>query len=300
MFCFRDLLASENIDPADTNIMLHSPFERDFAKVLPSLFQERPHAFDVFQSSHSTSAEAALLSGRQYVASFIKTGRCLKNQGHSRLVFAGLFRNNPDRPVRTIGDIWQEPEIRFLHNTYGLDYGQEKVDPKTKTTWFDLRSVDVLADLRGRLVISARLTPSYVRLAENLEAPVLAVLERGVSDMPVPDWKDMTASAAVMRAVPTAWAAALREWRGVYLITDESDGARYVGSAYGADNILGRWREHVAGANGITKELSKRNPANFRFSILQLLAPDADASDVINIEHGWMDRLHTREFGLNV
>ncbi|MBL4559231.1 MAG: hypothetical protein JKP98_25855 [Rhodobacteraceae bacterium] len=36
-----------------------------------------------------------------------------------------------------------------------------------------------------------------------------------------------------LRALPASWAPVLREWRGVYLIVDQTDGARYVGSAYG-------------------------------------------------------------------
>ena len=40
--------------------------------------------------------------------------------------------------------------------------------------------------------------------------------------------------------LPRAWQAVLAEWRGVYLIADETDGKSYVGSAYGTDNILGR------------------------------------------------------------
>jgi len=196
-------------------------------------------------------------------------------------------------------EIWQEPEIRFLHETYGLDYGQGSSNPDTLYAWFDLREHHGLAALKGRLVIEARMTPNYVRLAENLEAPVICIHEQGVSDIPTPNWNEMMPSAAIVRALPTNWAAALREWRGIYLIVDESDGARYIGSAYGESNLLGRWQNHVARARGITRELRARDPINFRFSILQLLAPDAGKNDVISLEHSWMNRLHTREFGLN-
>jgi len=95
------------------------------------------------------------------------------------------------------------------------------------------------------------------------------------------------------------WAARLREWRGVYLITDETDGARYVGSAHGQDNLLGRWQAHVARDRGITRELARWDPANFRFSILERVSPAMAADEVITLEHDWMNRLHTRRHGLN-
>ena len=291
MLHFNDLLRSEDIDPSSVNVILHSPREQAFAKVLPTLFQERPAALIAFQSSHNRPAQRALQQGRELIASFVKTGE-------NRLVFAGLYSNNGshNRPMR---EIWNEPEIQFLHDTYGLDYGQGIGDPESTYTWFDIREHNGLAALKGRLVIEARMTPTYVRLAENLEAPVVCILEQGVYDIQTPNWSEMMPSAAIVRALPTSWAAALREWRGIYLIIDVSDGARYVGSAYGESNLLGRWREHVAGGRGITRELRARDPINFRFSILQLLAPDANQNEVIRLEHSYMDRIHTREFGLN-
>ena len=64
------------------------------------------------------------------------------------------------------------------------------------------------------------------------------------------------------------WKAALSQWRGIYFIFDESDGKGYVGSAYGTENIVGRWLSYAAGGHGGNKELRNRDPARFRFSIL--------------------------------
>jgi hypothetical protein len=91
----------------------------------------------------------------------------------------------------------------------------------------------------------------------------------------------------------------LREWRGIYYILDSSDGRGYVGAAYGADNILGRWLNYGISGHGGNKALRKRDPSNFHFSILQRVSPDMPSDDVIRLEHAWKTRLHTREFGLN-
>ena len=66
--------------------------------------------------------------------------------------------------------------------------------------------------------------------------------------------------------MPNAWRDRLSQWRGVYLILDTSDGTRYVGSAYGQENILGRWLDHVRSDLGVTAELSHRNSNDFQFS----------------------------------
>ena len=102
-----------------------------------------------------------------------------------------------------------------------------------------------------------------------------------------------------VRTLPRDWAARLREWRGVYLIIDQRDRMHYVGSAYGADNILTRWQAHVAGDKGVTKELALRDPAGFRFSILERTSPDLDKEAVIALEQSWKRRLDTLEHGLN-
>jgi hypothetical protein len=57
----------------------------------------------------------------------------------------------------------------------------------------------------------------------------------------------------------------MAQWRGIYLIWDTS---RRVGSACGADNILGRWRDYARTGHGGNRELRSSDPADLRFSIL--------------------------------
>lgn len=100
--------------------------------------------------------------------------------------------------------------------------------------------------------------------------------------------------------LPTRWQAAMSEWRGIYYIFDVSGGKGYVGSAYGRDNILQRWREYDSTEHGGNALLRECDPRNFRFSILQRVSPDMDAADVIRLESAWKQRLHKRQpHGLN-
>jgi hypothetical protein len=47
-----------------------------------------------------------------------------------------------------------------------------------------------------------------------------------------------------------AWVNALSSVNGVYLIRHIMDGKLYVGSAYGKDGILGRWRAYARSGHG--------------------------------------------------
>ena len=65
--------------------------------------------------------------------------------------------------------------------------------------------------------------------------------------------------------------------------------------------LLGRWENYRASGDGGNLLLKRRNPESFRFTILELDAPNRDPSDVIRLENSWKQRLHTRKpYGLNV
>ena len=298
MFTLSDVLEREGIAPQDVNVMLHSPRDGDLMQMLPGLVRTRRRAMETFQAFHSPGAERTLLQGRRWLASFVKTGRG-NQQGTSAMLFAGLYRNlGGARRPRV--EIEADAEVQWLHRTFGA-FAEIKQPGWDSWTWFDLQLEERLADLRGRLVIDVRLTQNYVRLAENLEAPIFALHAASVFDAAPPGWRHMRPTGGMLRALPESWRARLREWRGVYLIVDETDGARYVGSAYGEDrNLLGRWQEHVARDEGVTAQLRQRDPVNFRFSILERVSPDMPAEEVIRLERTWMDRLPTIRYGLNI
>ena len=251
---------------------------------------------ETFQAWHSPQAERALKQGREWIASFVKTGQG-QSQGASAMLFAGLYRNHGHRE-RSRVDIMADPEVKWLRETFGV-FWEMKDERWDHWTWFDLTLDEKLAELQGRLLLSVRLTQTYVRLAENLDAPIMAIHERSTFDAGPPSWDEMLLRAGMLKALPPSWADRPGQWRGIYLIVDEKDGARYVGSAYGEENLFGRWRAHVSREKGVTKELAIRSPKSFRFSILELLSPTATPEEVTQKENRWMDRLHTRRFGLN-
>jgi hypothetical protein len=160
---------------------------------------------------------------------------------------------------------------------------------------------DFYSHWKGRLVIGwPPPERSWWRRAHRNDFPVLAVLEDSMLGAAMPEWDRIDLSWDDLSVLPTQWRAALSQWRGVYFIFDESDGKGYVGSAYGAENLLGRWRSYAASGHGGNQLLRQRDPKNFRFTILQRVSPDMDSDDVIQLEAAWKERLHTRgRHGLN-
>lgn len=99
------------------------------------------------------------------------------------------------------------------------------------------------------------------------------------------------------------WKTALRNQKGVYLITDVSNGKMYVGSAYGDEMILNRWKSYVKNGNGGNKELKTLKfdhiKQNFRFSILDIFKSTTESEIIIERESWWKETLLSRRFGYN-
>ena len=99
------------------------------------------------------------------------------------------------------------------------------------------------------------------------------------------------------------WITALQNQKGVYLITDVSNGKKYVGSAYGDNMILGRWQSYIKTGHGGNVGLKKipfddiKN--NFRFTILDIFKSTTDDEIIIERENWWKDVLQSRKHGYN-
>mgnify|MGYP000203402939 CR=1 FL=1 len=104
------------------------------------------------------------------------------------------------------------------------------------------------------------------------------------------------------------WKAALENVKGVYLITDESNGKRYVGSAYGDTGIWSRWACYVQTGHGYNDELTKlistlgkdHARQSFKFALLEHRPMRTDDNVIIQREQYWKDVLLTRgPYGYN-
>ena len=289
----RDIFLAQGLNPTDIAVLFHVSDKPKLHKALPMLAEQEPDLFDAFQNQHGPQVEATLKK-RKFIATFV-------NVAANDYTYSGLFEVTGSH-FQTMAELDADPRRVLLQQRYDdtvfADLGRQT--GQAGRLVFALEPRAETADLIGRLMVAKPVANrNYRFLADNLDCPIVEIARHRQLVPPPPDWREFVVSADELRSLPRNWAARLAGWRGVYLITDARDGARYVGAAYGVENLLGRWRAHVAREKGVTAELRQRSTSAFRFSILQLLLHDADASEVQALEANWKLRLHTREWGLN-
>lgn len=286
-----NLLTGSGFDLHEVAIMLHQPSVQGQRAALAALVDDAPKLFEVYQDNHPKGPEATLKK-RKIAASFV-----VNDQGEGR--FVGLYRIG-GWEFRSNAELAADPlrqDLAARITGEGVNFFDK---PKGEgRAVFNLELMKELSSLKGRLVVTRPAGRAYVRLAENCPLPVKRIEETARFIPPFPNWNALVLAAQDIRALPQVWGERLSQWRGIYHILDTTDGGRYVGSAYGQENFLGRWQAHVKGQWGVTAELSTRDPGKFVFSILELLAPNATAEDVVLLEGLWKNRLGTRKWGLN-
>lgn len=292
----NDLLRSKGINPEHVFVLRHRPHEPELNKVLPWLAAERPELFNAYQQTQGQKLERAMqkMTGTGYVASFI---------GHEpgKALFVGLYSIGESKPL-TYEEFWQVPAFIELKEKFGMvGYTSEEV--RDSALWFDLTLTDFYEEWKGKLIVKwpppERQWWRRAHLNE-IEMSVVAILKDSALNAAMPKWDEIELTWEQLSVLPTLWKSKLSEWRGIYYIFDTSDGKGYVGSAYGESNLLGRWLNYAASGHGGNKLLRQRDRRSFRFTILQRVSPDLDASDVIRLESSWKQRLHTRNpYGLN-
>jgi hypothetical protein len=267
----------------------HTPKERALRKVLPWLAAERPDLYNAFQQTQGSVRVENDLAKARYVASFIGWDSA-KQDSHSAL-FVGLYQVGEHRPL-TRKQFWDVPAYQELMKYGMLGMGE---DSRPSILWFDMENMDFYEEWQGKLIVDWPPPPiRWWRWADQASFEVLAVLEDSALQQAMPDWRECVVSWKELRILPRIWRETLRHWRGIYYIFDCSDGKGYVGSAYGDENLLGRWQHGYASGHGGNIHLLERNPENFFFSILERVSPDMDWEDVIALESTWKERLHTR------
>ena len=160
----------------------------------------------------------------------------------------------------------------------------------------------------GRLIIKFKNTAqNMIRNAESVinDCEVSQILPDTFDNDLFPGYDKVNISwgelSRVIKKGP--WKTALQNQKGVYLITDRATGKNYVGSAYGENMILARWRAYVQTGNGGNVGLKTlafdyiRN--NFSYSILDIYKSTIDDKVIIERENWWKEVLQSRKFGYN-
>jgi len=172
---------------------------------------------------------------------------------------------------------------------------------------------DISSDLIGRLVIKYKKSfrqsyPFLINHIDNLE--LLEILRERYTTAPFPGYNNVNIKFELLKTVisqqETSWKTALSIVKGIYLISDISNGKLYVGSAYGQQAFWNRWQEYIKNGHGGNMQLKAlidqygiEYTNNFQFSILETRSMNAEDDEIIKRESFWKDILLSRQFGYN-
>jgi len=160
----------------------------------------------------------------------------------------------------------------------------------------------------GRLIIKFKnKSQNMIRKAESVisDCEVDQILPNIFNNDVFPGYENVNISWEELSNIISKenWKTALQNQKGVYLITDISNGKMYVGSAYGEYMILGRWKSYVSTYHGGNIELKQLSndyiKINFKYSILDIFKSTIDDKTIIERESWWKNILQTRQFGYN-
>lgn len=146
-----------------------------------------------------------------------------------------------------------------------------------------------------------------IRRAESVidECIVFQILPNTFEDDYFPGYDKVNITWEELKRIieKNSWKTALQNQKGVYLITDKSNGKMYVGAAYGENMILGCWKEYIENGHGGNESLKKLSfkhiKQNFKYSILEIFKSTMDDQIIIDREAWWKEVLQTRQFGYN-
>ena len=160
----------------------------------------------------------------------------------------------------------------------------------------------------GRLIVKFKnKATNMIRNAESVinDCDVSQILPDTFDNDLFPGYEKVNVSWDVLKRLieKENWKTALQNQKGVYLMTDTSNGKKYVGSAYGEHMILGRWRAYVktghggnVGLKALTFDHIKKN---FTYSILDIYKSTTNDQIIIERESWWKEILQSRKFGYN-
>lgn len=221
-----------------------------------------------------------------------------KNDFNRRFVFS-LAQDRHDATRWLFGGIWEVVGRRPEPQAHSYD-----VVPREDLMGAFVRRLYVRLALSGR---------QRRRTMESCldEMTVASILDEPFTGDPFPGHDRINHTLADLQVIVSQqrpdWRIALEQMKGVYVIHDQTTGARYVGSAYGDTGIWQRWSTYAAtlhGHNvGLQELLQERGEehfrANLRFALLEFWSMRADDQHVLERESYWKEVLQARSLGYN-
>ena len=155
----------------------------------------------------------------------------------------------------------------------------------------------------GRVVIEYKNKATQMNKMANTvirDCKVLQILEDIFDDDFFPGYENVNKTWKELQNIlnKVAWKTALENQKGVYLITDKSNGKMYVGAAYGENMIYGRWSAYIKNGHGENAELRALGFShikdNFCYSILDIYPSTTPDKTITDRESWWKETLQSK------
>ena len=162
---------------------------------------------------------------------------------------------------------------------FGGIYKRKDVERKKDYFEYDTELLNLRKDLIGRLIVYfPRLgRQSYLNLEKWVDKlEVVEILRKPYTVKDFPGYENVLIDFDLLKTIierrEPSWKTALSSVKGVYIITDKSNGKIYVGSAYGKASFWSRWALYAKNGHGGNKELKRiiskkglKYASNFQF-----------------------------------
>lgn len=204
---------------------------------------------------------------------------------------------------------------------FGGLYKIKKIEPEVyDEVGYELTLMEDYKEYRKRLIVKLKKPIGrdlYNRLYKNIQdtlEPEVYEIAPNTKLGHFPGYQNVTLSHPQMQQIilrnEPSWKQALMNVKGVYVITDLSNGKLYIGSASGnTDGIWQRWSdyaniENLTGGNKLLNEIKLDKGKdyivnNFQYSILEIFDTKTKADTIINRENYWKNVFCTRKYGMN-
>lgn len=241
------------------------------------------------------------------------------------LEYIGWHRDNGHSVFRTLD---REKTLQFVrfrdHETWLFvgEYNHTDIMPTSdgRGYYYPETLNDEFSEYVGRLVVHYKKHPGDVQSRIRPEGSktskyvtgfpafsVIEILAEKYQGDEFPGYYNIRESYASLATIvhnkKNDWMTTLSNVKGVYVITDQSNGKLYVGSAYGKEMIWSRWAEYVRTGHGGDVELKKlpfsHIQSNFQYSLLEIFEPNVDDKTVLAREAFWKEVLDSRNHGYN-
>ena len=83
------------------------------------------------------------------------------------------------------------------------------------------------------------------------------------------------------------------------LLTCPTTKEQYIGWATGAKGFYGRWMDYFKTGHGGNVGLKSKEPSNYQVSILEVAGSEDDQNMILKKEFLWMEKLQSKQMGLN-